>query len=335
VRRVIGRHRRRSAGAALIVVFAAGMLGGCGGSSTERPVGLHIALRSTRFSDVVEFAAGAGALWLAGKASVIRVNPKNGSEVARIPIVGLPLQVAADPSAVWVGVLAPDHEHGSLVRIDPTTNRVVAKIPLDAGQPMGLAVAPGTIWVDTDFNGGTVIRVDAADDEVERGNRPTVDAANNLVLGGGSLWVARPVDAAVTQIDAAAHIVRSAITVNGDTADGLLYADGAVWVGVDADNLFASATAVRVDPKTRRQTTLSIKGRNTVTSLVSAFGRIWAVSADDTIRMAQIDPATNTLVGAPTAVAGSSSSYVPDVVAAFGGIWFLTNESTLTKYVPS
>ena len=68
-------------------------------------------------------AIGAGSLWISTNRQVLRLNPKTGRVVDRIPLpaVGESSVVATAPSGIWV---APASDH-TVVRIDPRTDSVV------------------------------------------------------------------------------------------------------------------------------------------------------------------------------------------------------------------
>jgi streptogramin lyase/predicted Ser/Thr protein kinase len=93
--------------------------------------------------------AALGSVWVTSDwdDSVWRLNAVTGSPQAIIPVGDLPWDVVAGDGAVWVSTHGPESPAaGTLVRIDPETNKVVATI--DLGQYVNnLAVAPGGIWV--------------------------------------------------------------------------------------------------------------------------------------------------------------------------------------------
>jgi streptogramin lyase len=102
--------------------------------------------------------AGLGSVWVTSDYddSVWRLNAVTGSPQAIIPVGDLPWDVVAGDGAVWVSNHGPEspaaalpgqiEPAGTLVRIDPETNKVVATI--DLGQyANNLAVVPGAIWV--------------------------------------------------------------------------------------------------------------------------------------------------------------------------------------------
>lgn len=100
----------------------------------------------------VQLALGAGALWAASQDGVLTRTTADGSAssvvatrigrpealahvVASLPVGGQPTVVAAERGAVWAGLAT-----GSLVRIDPKTDRVVQVI--SAGGPVsGLTIS--------------------------------------------------------------------------------------------------------------------------------------------------------------------------------------------------
>jgi virginiamycin B lyase len=97
-----------------------------------------------------------------------------------------PLNVASGFGSVWVAV------SGGLVRLDPATGAVVARISTGR-RPWGVAVGEGTVWAG-DWNDGTVARVDPATNTVVW--RVTLNTGLGqgspvgVAAGGGSVWAA-------------------------------------------------------------------------------------------------------------------------------------------------
>jgi YVTN family beta-propeller protein len=105
-----------------------------------------------------------------------------------------PVELAVGAGSVWVANRTlgrngffPSGKRGTVSRIDPETNAVVATIRV-GHEPSGIAVGDGAIWVvnRTDF---TVSRIDPGTNRVIAtipiGNRPT-----GIAAGGGSVFVA-------------------------------------------------------------------------------------------------------------------------------------------------
>jgi DNA-binding SARP family transcriptional activator len=99
-------------------------------------------------------AADAHAVWaITGGArhELWRLDPATGRKV-RIPLPITPARVALGADSVWVtgyvwsnGVDAA--RGGILLRIDPATNRIVARIPLGDLAPEGILAVDGLVWV--------------------------------------------------------------------------------------------------------------------------------------------------------------------------------------------
>jgi 40-residue YVTN family beta-propeller repeat len=95
-------------------------------------------------------AVGGDAVWVPNSGPsaglpptfVWRVNSASGAIGPKVSVDYLPDAIAATPSAVWVGSWG----NGSLTKIDPSTNTVVARIQL--GHPIGgVAADDGLVWV--------------------------------------------------------------------------------------------------------------------------------------------------------------------------------------------
>ena len=109
-------------------------------------------------------AFGAGSVWTAngvGGASVSRVDPKAHKEVAPTIKTGLPMYgVAVGGGSVWATGSQEGCEHSkkgaALVRIDPTTNKIVGRTNIRCAS--GVEIADDAVWVSS--NMGTLTRVE-------------------------------------------------------------------------------------------------------------------------------------------------------------------------------
>lgn len=162
--------------------------GGCSASVAHVDPERNEVVARIPFDVVTDVAVGAGAVWAAGslcteggnEGAVFRVDPRSDEVVATIPLDCahdlstpdcFPSDVAADESGVWV-TLEHDPTAGEVVRIDPATNEVVARIPIQ-GWPRDVVVGEGAVWVFvlTEFDGetveaGTLLRIDPGSDKV-------------------------------------------------------------------------------------------------------------------------------------------------------------------------
>lgn len=89
------------------------------------------------------FAGGTGWVSNTGDASLTRFSLRTGQVEASVPVTGGSLgPLLAEPRAVWVSV----YGGGRIARIDPQTNRVVARMRVGP-QPQALARAGPGLWV--------------------------------------------------------------------------------------------------------------------------------------------------------------------------------------------
>ncbi|MGH3494693.1 MAG: hypothetical protein ACRDQ1_15870, partial [Sciscionella sp.] len=113
--------------------------------------------------------------------------------VTSIPV---PLCCPISEVAAAGGLVAvsSDSQHGQLLRIDPRTNRVVARADLPNSPPGGdtfavvdLAVGDGSVWVAMSFE-NLVYRI-APTTLAIQARIPTGRSPNNIAYGGGRLWI--------------------------------------------------------------------------------------------------------------------------------------------------
>jgi branched-chain amino acid transport system substrate-binding protein len=187
-------------------------------------------------------AVGAfGALWaIAPDFSVVRIDARSNRIVARIPVVAD--AIAAGGDAIWV--LAADRQR--LLRIDPTTNAVVARTVLPPG---GIAIAAGggAVWV-TDPYAETMLRV-------RPGSRAPVQTipvgvgAAGIAADARGVWIANVLTDTVISVDPDNGQVRQALPAR--FPQNIAIGAGAVWISTQRPDLRACEPVVypgRGDP---------------------------------------------------------------------------------------
>ena len=322
------RRRRRFLALAVLVCLAVGVAVALkvGGRSSPaaiappKPVGLYAAGVVDVGSSPQALLSNGGSLWIATPSSVVRLNLHNGSTIARIPIStnGVNAGLAFGAGSIW---LAPTGA-SELLRIDPSSNRVVASIHLcvtDNGRVSslggGAAFAAGRVWVSCVTNGprGDVISVNPTTNQAA-GIPITVGSGPDTVLSAfGSLWVDNTsvvignnapsqVYPAVSRIDPRTrHVTTEPLSGTPATAFGSL------WVQTTAAS--DDAAIVRVDPATGQ--TLARIDVPRVIGISSGGGRVWAISyprsraagtfqpIKSTAALWQIDPRNNRVISKP------------------------------------
>jgi hypothetical protein len=239
-----------------------------------------------------------------------------------VPGIGDYGRLAIGEGSVWVTApdLRGDGSRGNLVRIDPSTNEIVATIHV-GGPITGLGIGGGWVWVTRPEAGpGTLFRIDPETDRVVD-HHPVGVSPGQPIHAYGYVWVASTgASSSVSKIDPGSGDVVDVIDAPPVQSSG----DGSLWaVGDDS--------IVRLDPASGTiQATIPMDRASSV--LVDGT-TVWVVvmprSSDPelfypipgTAAVARIDPATNRAIGEPLPLddlqplaltAGSAQAWVGD-----------------------
>jgi len=193
---------------------------------------------------LVVTAALVTGLWSAFRPASRPIPPVRPPEVGRI---GGQRPLAVGFGFVWaiscVERCGNDERNaaGRLLRIDPSTARVTAAVPV--GQAQAVAAGEGGVWV-IDFWHGTVTRVDPATSRVVatiplRLPFPVCRCPGahdfvpfDLTTGAGAVWVVTD-RGAVARIDPETNRVAAYIRIPGENGGGISVAGNRVWVATD------------------------------------------------------------------------------------------------------
>lgn len=218
---------------------------------------------------------------------------------------------------VWVAV----RTHGTVLRVDAGSGRVVGS-PLPAGRsPIALARAGRTVWV-ADYDGGEVLRLDARTGRTV-GRPIAAGSPIALAVDGRRVWVADYAGDAVIALDRRTGRVLGRTAVDqGPVA--VAVAPGGVWV---ASSFGASVT--RIDPQTRR-----VIGKVSAPhpqDMVVSGGSVWVANRPG--GLVRIDARTGELVGDPVTLPGDLGA---DALAAGAGFLWASNEgqNVVTQHDP-
>jgi virginiamycin B lyase len=229
--------------------------------------------------------------------------------------------------SLWVGAW----RDRQVVRVDPRSNRVVARFPAGGQNPAGLAVGAGTIWVvhpDTD----EVVRLDPGTGRVvariKLGRLPFQVAPGDrrflpslVAVGAGAGWVATG-RGAVARIDLASNRVVAVIKLLPASPAAIAVAGGSVWVAAAGDGLARIEAAtnrllgtIRLDIHAERLAVgggaIWVGGPTTdpIVEIAGAVARIDAATG----RVREIVP-TGLPIGLAAAAAGAVLVTEPDTV---------------------
>jgi hypothetical protein len=140
--------------------------------------------------------------------AVVRIDGNTSRVSRRIAVPGEPTRIAADDEAVWVVVRDRNGSahwrptrgtRPAIVRIDPATDRMVARIPLPL-TPLRIALGAGSVWVTAQrvlssegrSTEATVFRIDPATNRVVARIALGTEAADGIVVSHGLVWIAIP-----------------------------------------------------------------------------------------------------------------------------------------------
>jgi streptogramin lyase len=229
--------------------------------------------------------------------AVVVAGGQIGLPTGSVTIPGLkqPFGVATEKGTAWV----TEYEAGNLVRIDSSTNRIVARIHLSP-HASHLVIQGGLAWVIDDL-GGALISVDTRTNQVARSIplwpgpelRPTAVAGD-----GSSIWAvltttfeyfANPRNtppSRLLRIDQSSGQVLDTISLPGSAA-GVAVGGGAVWVVSRLD----PTLIYRVDPKAKAIAATIDTGHAPTGAIAYQEPYLWAANADG--YLTRIDSRTN------------------------------------------
>jgi DNA-binding beta-propeller fold protein YncE len=129
------------------------------------------------------------------------------------------------------GVLWVLDASGTVVRIDPATNRAAGRSVRIGASPQSLAVGGGSLWV-ANHEAGTVTRIEQASGKFVA-DIPVPSEPHRVAYGAGAVWVGNWHGISVSRIDPETNrVVGSPIPI-GFRAGNLVVGTGGVWVTSD------------------------------------------------------------------------------------------------------
>jgi DNA-binding SARP family transcriptional activator/DNA-binding beta-propeller fold protein YncE len=205
------------------------------------PRGLQI-LRTVRLTSFpYRLAAGPGRAWVGNgfAGTVTSVDARSG--LASTPFRSEPhatgrLALAYGAGSLWVG-----SQDNALTRIDPATDRTIARVP-GVIAPEALAAQPHAVWV-AQATRSSVLRVDPASNRVVR-SIPIGGTATAVAADSQAVWALTPSSQRIWRIDPRTNAVSAVIEI-GPSASDVAVAGNSVWTMAAA-----TGTLQRIDPRT-------------------------------------------------------------------------------------
>ena len=184
-------------------------------------------------------AVAGGAVWAIGQTGLLtRVEPRTG-RTRTIPRVR-PTRLAAGDGQLWLLVerRANKRSAPNLLRVDPRSGRVIARVLVPSDSLGTLAVGAGAVWVTDALAGGVwrVVPLSAMSPRIIAVG-PGIDS---VAAGADGVWTASSLAGTVAHIEPATGRVEAVIRL-GSTPRGIALGSGRVWVTVAGSSRAAVA----------------------------------------------------------------------------------------------
>ena len=230
---------------------------------------------------VIAVAVGLGSVWaLETSSTLYRLDIRTGHVRRRIQLEAIAAyNIWIGGGAVWVA----DDQGARVLRVSPSTNKVVARIAVGDG-PADMVFAGKQAWVVT-HRDNTLFRIDTTKNVATPlgvvGGAGA--AAERMALLGRSLWITGR-GVSLLEVDPASGAIRGTVDVDGTGID-VVATDGALWIPVRTAAVdrtgFPTMTAVRRVTSDGAVTTVATAlGRVDVHGLAVGLGSVWL--ADNT-----------------------------------------------------
>ena len=201
----------------------------------------------------------------------IQVSFASLKSSATIRIGGTADWVLVTNDAVWVAGSKPY----SVQRIDPITNRIVAKVVLPGEACSGLAFGFGSLWIPVCGKKPSLVRVDVGENAVIATLPvPAVEAEGGITTSTDSVWLVTDKNGTLSRIDPSTNSVRQEVSVPPDSYNPI-FSNGIVWVtGVERGVLTAvdASTGSVLD---------SVPVGSKPSFLTAGDGSIWTLNQGD------------------------------------------------------
>lgn len=248
----------------------------------------------------------------------IQVPMSDLKPTATIELGGKPDWTVVTDDAVWVS----NSELHAIQRIDPKTNRVVAKVDLPGEPCSGLAYGFGSVWSPICSGQRGLARIDAKTNYLTAIlSIVPADDEGSIAASGDSVWLVTNKDGLLLRIDPETNSVRQQIHLRPGSYNPL-YSDGTIWV-----TNIERGTLAEVDADTG-VVNKDVRVGEGPRFLAAGEGSIWVLLQSD---------GSLTRVDAKTGLAWSN---IPALIPGHGGeicygngaVWATVMDIPLTKF---
>jgi virginiamycin B lyase len=245
----------------------------------------------------------------------------NLKPVATFDLGGDPDWLAFSNDAVWV----TNDKLKAVQRIDPRTNKVVAKIEFPSEPCSGLVFAFGTLWVPLCGDPKSMARVDPAINQITA-TLPVgpADSEGGITASEDSVWLIADENGTLLRIDPATNSVSAKITILPGSFNPL-YSDGTVWI---TGNL--SSVLTPVDARTSEVEPPIPVGPNP-RFLTSGAGSIWTLNQGDG-SITRVDSKTRRVIAT---IQAGIPGHGGEIAFGANSVWATVIDTPLTQISPA
>ena len=269
-------------------------------------------VRAPGFPDWI--TPGFGKVWLGNGHAIERIDPKSNAPRGYVAVGTEPCEgLATGFGSVW----SVDCKSTNLLRIDPASGSVTARIPLPGTAPDGeglITIDGSAVWVPTSesVTGGLLVRVDPGTNSVVGTVQLPYDASG-AAAGYGSVWVTSAKTATVYRVDPSTNAVVAKVRVHGSPRF-IAAGAGGVWSLNQQDG-----SVSHIDPATNRVVaTIKTRVSGSGGCIAAGAGRVWVTMPETPL--SEIDPHGDRIVGQWTGVGGDC------ITTGFGSVWLVNHE---------
>jgi virginiamycin B lyase len=257
------------------------------------------------------------------------------AQTPRRPLAELPIRsrIAVPASADWIAtglgaVWVVNYKPDRVSRIDPTTGRVVADIPLASKACLGIVIALDRVWIPTCGDSAMNAIDPSTNGVVARWLLPIAPGREgSFAYSDGSFWVPAntpdTTSSEIARVDARSGRIVRRMRV-GARSDVVVAGFGALWIASSATD-----TVWRIDPAHETIVARIAVGPSPKFMTVGS-GALWVQNRRDG-SVSRVDPATNREVARIEAHAPTEWG---DIAAGEGAIWLAVDGTPVTRIDP-
>jgi virginiamycin B lyase len=241
--------------------------------------------------------------------------------IATFDLGGDPDWLAFSDDAVWV----TNDKLKAVQRIDPRTNKVVAKIEFPSEPCSGLTFAFGTLWVPLCGDPKSLARIDPATNKIIATLQVgPADSEGGITASQDSIWIISDENGTLLRIDPATNSVRAKIAVPPGSFNPL-YSEGVVWVTGNK-----SSVLTPVDAKTGEVGPSTPVGLNP-RFLTAGTGSIWTLNQGDG-SITRVDAKTRRVIAT---IQAGIPGHGGEICFGDGSVWATVIDIPLTQISPA